>query len=249
VPTVTIARSDGELPAYLAAPTGPPPWPGVLVVHDALGMTTDLQRQTDWLAEAGFLALAPDLYSRGGRLRCLFGTMRGLVRGEGAVFDDLETARAWLARRADCTGRVGVIGFCLGGSLALVLASTGAYGAASVNYGELPGDPMSALASACPVVASYGGRDRTLRGAGERLEQALAAHGIPRDVRTYPDAGHAFLNDHPSGEMPAWAVIAGKFASAAYHEPSAQDARRRIVAFFDAHLRRPADVAGQEAAP
>lgn len=237
MPSVTIPRPGGGMRAHLAVPESGGPWPGVVVVHDALGMTTDLTNQAAWLARHGYLALAPDLYHWGSRMRCMFAAMRAFGAREGRTFDDLDAARRWLVDRDDCTGRIGVIGFCMGGGYALLLASTGDYGAASVNYGTAPDDAMSLLAEACPVVASYGAEDRSLRGAADRLAQLLTGLGVAHDVTAYPGAGHGFLNDHVRGETPLWALVAGKLVKTGYHEPSAVDARRRIVSFFDAHLR------------
>ena len=234
---VTIDLPDGDLPAYLATPTSDPPWPSVVVIHDALGMTTDLRGQADWLAEAGYLALAPNLYHRGSRMRCLFATIRDAASGQGPTFNDLETARCWLVDRDDTTEAIGVIGFCMGGGLALLLATRPGYQASSVNYGSLPRDSADLLANACPVVASYGTKDRSLRTAPAQLEQLLTAHHISHDIKVYPDAGHGFLNNHAPGETPAWALITGRLAHTGYHEPSATDARLRILTFFDGHLR------------
>lgn len=234
---LTLPGARGEMPTYVATPSTDGPWPGVLVISDALGMTSDLRRQADWLASQGYLAAAPDLFYWGGRLRCLFTTMRQAISREGDTFADFETVRRWLVDHPESTDRTGVIGFCLGGGFALLLAGLGGYDASSVNYGTVPGDAMTLLADACPIVASYGGRDRTLRSAPAALEPVLAAHDIPRDVATYSDAGHGFLNDHPRSEVPIWALVAGRVASTAYHEPSAIDARERILRFFDTHLK------------
>jgi carboxymethylenebutenolidase len=238
MPETTINTRHGELPTYLANPTGDGPWPGVVVVHDAAGITRDTRRQTEWLAEVGYLAVAPDLFSHGRPLRCLVAVMREFTRGAGRVFDELEATRDHLAERADCTGRVGVLGFCMGGSFALALAATDRYAVASANYGGLPNHLERDVVRLCPVVASYGGKDPTLRGAAVRLDQLLTAAGVEHDVKEYPDAGHGFLEQIDWREVPLPLVLAGKLSRTRYHAPSAADARARILAFFERHLRQ-----------
>ena len=238
MPDISIpgAESAPELRAYLAVPpTGEGPWPAVVVIHEVFGLTNDTRQQADRLAAAGYLAVAPDLYSAGGALRCLKSTFGALASGKGAAFGDLEATRRWLADRADCTGRVGVMGFCMGGGFAL-LAATRGFDVSAPNYGQLPENAEEVLRGACPVVASFGRRDVALRGSADRLERVLTDLDVPHDVKEYPDAGHSFLNRHNAGPF----SVLEKVAGFNYHQPSAEDAWARILRFLDRHLRQTA---------
>jgi carboxymethylenebutenolidase len=155
------------------------------------------------------------------------------MRGEGDAVRDIEAARAWAGAHERSTGRVGVIGFCMGGGFALLLASGHGFDASSVNYGPVPNDAETLLEDACPVVGSFGARDRSLRGAAEKLQRALAANGVAHDIKEYPDVGHSFMNDHES----IFFTLSGKLIGGGYDAAATEDARRRILACFDRALR------------
>ena len=231
---VKVAVSGGALSAYLRSPPGHGPWPGVVVIHDIFGQTKDSRRYVDWFAASGYLAVGPDLYSRGVKPLCILATMRALLSRHGRAFDDLEAVRSAIAARPDCTGRVGVIGFCMGGGFALLLAADARFAASSVNYGIVPKDSSDLLAGACPIVGSFGARDPSLRGAASRLEQALTKNGVDHDVKEYAEAGHAFLNKH-SGPL-GYDWVTTKIGTA-FEPVAAADAQKRILSFFERHLR------------
>ena len=132
VSSISVPTATGPIPASLVVPDGPGPWPGVVVVHDGFGLSDDIRDNARRFADNGFLAVAPDLFAAGG-LRCVAATMLALQRRRGPAVDHLLAARDLLIDRADCTGAVGVAGFCLGGGFALVMASKGFGAAATVS--------------------------------------------------------------------------------------------------------------------
>lgn len=226
----SFSVASGTLPGYLAVPTTPGPWPGVVVLHEIFGLTDDIRAQADRFAAQGYLALAPDLFAWGATPRCLVASFRAMAKGEGRLFDDVEGARRSLVDRHDCTGRVGVIGFCFGGGLAMMVAPHG-FDVSAPNYGHLPPKPLERMRGSCPTVGSYGAKDWTLKGAAAKLESALTTLDVEHDVKEYPTAKHGFLFEHTgrTSWSDPWMV--------AYDAAAADDAWQRIFTFFDRYLR------------
>jgi carboxymethylenebutenolidase len=232
MPDISFAAADHNWRGYLSVPAaGPGPWPGIVVIHEILGLNDAIRRAADDIAAHGYLALAPDLFDGRAWIRCVRSAIQQVRAGRGPAFDIIDGASAALTARPDCTGKVGVIGFCMGGGFALMCAPGHGFDVAAVNYGEVPKDAERLLSGACPIVASYGGRDPMGTQHPERLQRALAVLEVPHDVEVYPGAGHRFMTEsHGAG-----AVLAG-LARMSYQRADAEDAWRRIFAYFDQYL-------------
>jgi carboxymethylenebutenolidase len=232
---VTFASATGRpMRAALALPARAERRPGVIVIHEIFGLNDDIRRIAGRFADLGYVALAPDLYDTGGpRILCIARVLTALMRAEGPAFGDLDTARAWLAARPEVdASRIGAVGFCMGGGFALLYAVRAPLGVGANFYGDVP-KTAAELKGTCPILGSFGGRDRLFAPQGRRLETLLAELDVPHDVKIYPDAGHSFMSRH-SGVMAtigAWGPMA-----AGYDEAAAEDSWRRIEAFFRRHL-------------
>jgi carboxymethylenebutenolidase len=235
---IDVPAPDGSsLRAELFAPAGEGPHPGVVVLHESFGLNDDIRRIARRFAAAGYAALAPDLYSHGTRIACLSRVMVDMLSGsDGREIADVHAAREALAGRREVdAARIAVAGFCQGGGFALVAGARPGFSAAAVNYGVVPAD-RSRLDGVCPVVASYGARDRIVgRHMAQRLQRHLSALGVPQDVKTYDGAGHSFFSK--VGGWQGWLARVPTPMAVGYDEAAAEDGWRRMLAFFDEHVR------------
>jgi carboxymethylenebutenolidase len=233
-----VATPDGaSLRAELFLPSGEGPHPGVVVLHESFGLNDDIRRIAGRFAEAGYAALAPDLYSHGTRIVCLTRVMVDMMSGGVArEIADIHAAREALAARPELdVARIAVAGFCQGGGFALVAGAQPGFSAAAVNYGVVPSD-RSQLDGVCPVVASYGARDRVVgRRMADQLERHLSALGVAHDVKTYDEAGHSFFSQVDGWQ--GWLARVPTPMAVGYDEQAAQDGWRRMLAFFEEHVR------------
>lgn len=226
---LTLYIQGDPIPGYLSVPDRGGSWPGAVVLHQAFGLDDDIRRITDRVASIGYLSVAPDLVAGGG-WRCIARLFRDLSRGYGENVEKVEAVIKWLRSRADCSGRVGAIGFCMGGGYAFLLGSRGQVDVTAPNYGVVPPE----LANSCPVVGSYGAEDRVTRKGAQRARTALAAAGVDHDVKIYRGAGHSFMNqteDHPFID-----AVARPLMAVGYRREAAEDAWKRIEVFFAKHL-------------
>ena len=211
-------EGGGTATAYAAHPGGSGAYPGVIVVQEWWGLNDHIRSICDRLAHEGFVAIAPDLYE--GKVTKdpteAAALMQSLDR-EKAVRILLGAIRFLGEKEPLYAEHIGVMGFCMGGSFALLLpCRTTALKAAAVFYGDLP-DPIDQMKNIkCPVLFIAGGKDRWINAEKvSRLKQAFEQFGVHGETRIYPDADHAFFNDtrpevyNPAAAQDAWMRAVG----------------------------------------
>lgn len=206
---------------FLAAPDEQGPHPGVVVIHEAYGLNDDIKGITRRLAEAGYAALAVDLFAGRNRAICMARYMAGMLGGSVNRYgiDDLKSALTYLAKHESVDAqRMGAIGFCMGGSFAIAWACTDSRLKAIAPFYAANPRPLEVVKRLCPVVGSYPEQDFSAR-AGRSLDAALTRFDIQHDIKIYPNAHHSFFN-----------------AGRAYDEEAASDAWQRVLAFFGTRL-------------
>ena len=204
--------ADIALPYFLAQPAGQGPWPGVVVIHEANGISTQLLRFCQRLAAEGFLAIAPDLFFRvGGTEAAEYIDLVSAMKPEEAQADLEASGRLLRELRAT---RVGITGFCMGGGLAYRMAvQTESFDAAVGFYGSSIANELGT--PNCPTLLFFGGKDVWIP--SENIEKVAAHH---RDTIVYPGAGHGFMRDR----------------SEDFAEADAADAWDRLLKWFHSEL-------------
>ncbi|MFM6971669.1 MAG: dienelactone hydrolase family protein [Rhodoluna sp.] len=231
--SLTEVQITPQLKGTIAVPEGSGPWPAVVMVHEVFGIDENMRAQMTRLAQAGYVVVMPDLYSRGGMRKCLTATFKALASGSGQAFEDVEAAKTFVKKRSDVTDKIGVIGFCMGGGFALLLANQG-YDAANANYGMLPKNMHEALEGACPILGNYGAKDSQLKDAKTKLDSTLTELGVEHDIKLYENSGHAFMNPKQGGG-PVFGTLL-RITGAKPNPEDAVDAWNRIESFFAKHL-------------
>jgi carboxymethylenebutenolidase len=216
-------------PGYFVSPSSPRA--AVVVVHESFGRTPELEAVCERFADAGYAALLPDLFGDQPRGWCLVKGLREIARGEGPLLSAVRAAADVVAETSGVPrDRVGVIGFCLGGGLALAVGN--AFAVTGANYGEVV--DVEVLRGIGPTIACYGARDRAYGHKAQALRERLQQLGVPHEVRVY-DAGHGFLTEghHPFANAITRLILD---IDPARDASARDDGWRHLMAFFARHL-------------
>jgi carboxymethylenebutenolidase len=240
---LTYAGAAGDrVNGYLAVPAGAGPHPGIVVIHEAGGLGEHIRDVVNRFANIGYAALGVDLYTREGgppSLEDMPAVMQRLfAMSDATALGDLEGAADLLRAREDASGRVGCIGFCMGGRYALLFACASDHLDAAVDcWGGFidratpeeratatrPTPPLELATSLrCPLLGAVGAEDQNPSPElGRQLRERAQESGQEVEVDVYEGAGHAFFADYrPS-----------------YRPQPAAELWERVVPFFARHLR------------
>ena len=224
--TVPSPQGLGEIKGYFVRPAdaGTKKLPGVLVVHENRGLNPYIEDVARRLGVLGYMALAPDgLTSVGGypgdeeKAAAIFGPI-----DKPKMTEDFIASARWLKGRADCTGKIGAVGFCFGGSMVNTLAVRlgSDLAAAAPFYGGQPNAADTAKIKA-PLLLHYAGLDTRINGGWPAFEQALKANHANYESFIYEGANHGFHND----------------TTPRYDEAAAKLAWQRTTDFFNKYLK------------
>jgi carboxymethylenebutenolidase len=215
--TVQYQSGNVAMNAFVAAPHTKEQRPAIIVVQEWWGLTDHIKDIARRYATEGYVAIAPDLYSRLGYALTTdageAGKLMNTLKQEDGLAD-LNATVAYLKSvpEVDAT-RIGVTGFCMGGSYALMLPCVNVEIKAAVPfYGQVPNPDTPIQKLACPVLYLYGEDDGWITKVDvQRLATALKKYGKTGEIKTYPGAPHAFFRDsdpsvyRPDAAKDAWA--------------------------------------------
>jgi carboxymethylenebutenolidase len=219
---VEYPSNGGKTSGYLATPASGK-GPGILVIQEWWGLVGHIKKVCDRFAAEGFTALAPDMYhgqtaSEPDEAGKLFMALN-IARAE----KDLRGAATYLLGQSS-TKKLGAVGFCMGGQLALFAATLNPAVGACVNfYGIHPNVKPDYSKLSGPVLGLFAERDQFVNPTTARaLDVAIKGAGKQSEIHIYPGADHAFFNDERAD---------------VYNKPAAEDAWKRTLAFFRRHLK------------
>lgn len=222
--TVRYASGNEIVSGYLVVPATPGKHPAIIAIHEWWGLNDWVKEQANKFAELGYVTLAVDLYRGKSTTDPMVAheLMRGLPQDR--AIRDLKAAFTYLASRTDVEpGKIGVVGWCMGGGYSILLAQNEPkLAACAVNYGALPTEPQDIAKIHAPVLGNFGADDIGIPpNAVHAFADEMKADGKTADVKIYDGAGHAFEN--PNNKT-------------GYRPQAAKDAWNRMVAFFMANL-------------
>ena len=222
--TYPSPQGHGSMRGLLARPaTGDGKWPGVLVVHENRGLNPYIEDVTRRLAVAGFLAFGPDALTpvggypgdddKGRELQATLDRVK--------VMEDFVAAAEFLKTHPQCTGRIGVVGFCFGGLVANTLAVRLPGLAAAVPFYGSQAPAADVPKIRAKLLIHYASNDERVNAGWPAYEAALKAHGVSYETHFYPETNHGFHND----------------TTPRYDEAAAKLAWQRTLDFFNQTLR------------
>ncbi|MCL4540219.1 MAG: dienelactone hydrolase family protein [Bacteroidetes bacterium] len=228
IKTMVVSYPSGSdtVTAYLALPSTAGQHPALIVIHEWWGLTDWIRQNARDFARKGYVSLAIDLYR--GKLTSnpeeAYKLMMSVPRERAAT--DLKAAFDYLARMKEVNpAKIGVIGWCMGGSYSFMAAlELPKLAACVIDYGKVESDKVSIARVHCPVECNFAEEDKTYTPEmGRDFEEAMKTAGKVIELHIYPGVNHAFMN--PNNTF-------------GYNEKQSRIAWRNIFTFLDKHLTR-----------